>query len=804
MALSLLVVSLLGVPVTAEEAAGSAVLAVQQELTEELGHPPEPVAVLERLKQRLLQSYQAGQPQQALLLAEQTLTYAEQTLGPEHPQTLASLNNLAALYQDQDRYREAEPLLQRALAARSRVMGADHPTTRQSAADLAVLYSGQGRYAEAEPLLQQMVAADQQRLGPDHLSTLMSLNTLALLYRDQGRYEQAEPLLRRVLTGLEKRFGSRHPVTLQSVNDLAALYVAQGRYGEAVPLYVRLVTAQKQFLLLLAVLALACGTGAYYLYLYRHPLVSRLSAQPTALLALTPAELPQARRLLARSHRLRSVLASTGVQPAWLSNAMTLTTDDPATRCQALASRFGSPGRGPDADDPWLWRLPLGATFPLNLEQCLLYLPPADLAPDDLIARLHQRADTLEQVTLLISPNPVHQAELHRQAADPANLWVAPTPAQLTGLLLAADPPAVLADLIANQVPLIQVSPYQTGGGTNRESLFFGRRQQLAHILNREPANYLIVGSRQIGKSTLLKAMERRYRQQPQVRCHYLVLSDAELSRRLARLLDLPADTSLDGVVDSLSQPGSEFHLFLIDEADRFIRAERERDYATLQRLRALSEEGCCHFILSGFWDLYAAAVLDYQPLKNFGEMLLLGELEEDACKDLASQPMATMNLRYRSPELVERLVNATGQRANLISRACNEILKNLELSTRVIETETLERALDSEAIRADLEGWQIRDESDPSGNQLDRIIVYTTVEEGEFSQTELLQRLTDGGHPASPLQVERALQRLQLADVVRREKERYRYGVPLFRERWLRDGLREKRQRELAAIKID
>jgi tetratricopeptide (TPR) repeat protein len=721
LALILLAVSLLGVPATAPEADGGAVLAVQQQLAEELGRPPEPVAVVERLKQRLLQSYQAGQPQQALVLAEQTLAYAEQTLGPEHPQTLASLNNLAELYQDQDRYREAEPLLQRALAARSRIMGAGHPTTRQSAA------------------------------------------------------------------------------------DLATLYIAQGRYGEAAPLYLRTLTAQKQFLLLLAVLALACGTGAYYLYLYRHPLVSRLSAQPTALLALTPTELPQARKLLARSHRLRSVLTGAGVQPAWLSNAMTLTADDPAARCQALAWRFGRTGRGPDADDPWLWTLPLGETFPLNLEQCLLYLPPADLAPDDLIARLCQRADTLDQVTLLISPNPVHQFELHRQAADPANLWVAPTPAQLTGLLLAADPPAVLAGLIADQVPLIHVSPYQTSRGTNRESIFFGRRQQLAHILNREAANYLIVGSRQIGKSTLLKALERRYRQQPQVHCHYLVLSDAEPSRRLARSLDLPPDTGLDGVLDCLGQQGGERYLFLVDEVDRFIRAERGRDYATLRRFRALSEEGRCHFILAGFWDLYAAAALDYQsPLKNFGETLLLGELEEDACRALASQPMVTMNLRYRSPELVERLVNATGQRANLISSACNEILKNLDLSTRVIETEALEGALDSEAIQADLEGWQIRDDSDPTGNQLDRIIVYTTVEDGEFSQTELLRRLADCGHPASPPQVERALERLQLADVVRREKERYRYGVPLFRERLLRDGLREKRQRELAMIKTD
>ena len=40
-------------------------------------------------------------------------------LGQEHPDTLLSVNNLAALYDAQGRYGEAEPLFKRALEARS-------------------------------------------------------------------------------------------------------------------------------------------------------------------------------------------------------------------------------------------------------------------------------------------------------------------------------------------------------------------------------------------------------------------------------------------------------------------------------------------------------------------------------------------------------------------------------------------------------------------------------------------------------------------------------------------------------------
>ena len=77
---------------------------------------------------------------------------SERVLGPEHPDTLATVNNLASLYRSQGRYGEAEPLYRRALEASERVLGPEHPHTLGSVNNLAVLYRSQGRYGEAEPL----------------------------------------------------------------------------------------------------------------------------------------------------------------------------------------------------------------------------------------------------------------------------------------------------------------------------------------------------------------------------------------------------------------------------------------------------------------------------------------------------------------------------------------------------------------------------------------------------------------------------------------------------------------------------
>jgi CHAT domain-containing protein len=57
------------------------------------------------------------------------LATSEKVLGPDHPATLISVNNLAELYRTQGRYGEAEPLYRRALATNEKVLGPEHPAT---------------------------------------------------------------------------------------------------------------------------------------------------------------------------------------------------------------------------------------------------------------------------------------------------------------------------------------------------------------------------------------------------------------------------------------------------------------------------------------------------------------------------------------------------------------------------------------------------------------------------------------------------------------------------------------------------
>jgi tetratricopeptide (TPR) repeat protein len=177
--------------------------------------------------------------QQAEPLYQRSLAIFEKNLGKDHREVAPSLGNLAGLYYAQGKYREAEPLFQRSLAIYEKALGKDHPDVAQILNNLAELYRTQGKYSEAEPLYQRSLAIREKALGKDHPDIAQSLNTLAGLYGNQGKYDQAEPLSKRSLAIREKTLGKDHPDIAQSLNTLAGLYEDQGKYDQAEPLYQR-------------------------------------------------------------------------------------------------------------------------------------------------------------------------------------------------------------------------------------------------------------------------------------------------------------------------------------------------------------------------------------------------------------------------------------------------------------------------------------------------------------------------------------------------------------------------------------
>lgn len=113
----------------------------------------------------------------------------EQLLEPEHPDIAQSLNNLGELHHSQKKYREAEPLLERALAIREQKQGYEHLDTSQSLGNLAALYNAQEKFVEAEPLYHHALVIREQQLGLDHPDTIRVVRDYISLLQKIG-YEK--------------------------------------------------------------------------------------------------------------------------------------------------------------------------------------------------------------------------------------------------------------------------------------------------------------------------------------------------------------------------------------------------------------------------------------------------------------------------------------------------------------------------------------------------------------------------------------------------------------------------------------
>ena len=175
----------------------------------------------------------AGRLDEAIPLHEQTLEDSTRILGPHHPNTLTARNNLAYAYQEVRRLDEAIALYEQNLEDRTRILGPHHPNTLSSRNNLASAYWDAGRLDEAIPLFEQTLEDSTRILGPHHPSTLTSRHNLAITYLEAGRLDEAITLLEQTLKDFENLLGPNHPLTLTTQDNLASAYRAAGRAEEA-------------------------------------------------------------------------------------------------------------------------------------------------------------------------------------------------------------------------------------------------------------------------------------------------------------------------------------------------------------------------------------------------------------------------------------------------------------------------------------------------------------------------------------------------------------------------------------------
>ena len=179
----------------------------------------------------------AGRLDKAIALYEQTLGDSVRVLGSDHPDALTARNTLAGAYRAAGRLDEAIALYEQVFSGRRRVLGPDHRSTLTARDNLADTYWEAGRIDEAITLKEQILADAMRIMGPDSPGASAARLNLAATYRDAGRLDEAIIVHKQILDDVTRIMGLDHPDTFTARNQLASAYRDAGRLDEAIPLF---------------------------------------------------------------------------------------------------------------------------------------------------------------------------------------------------------------------------------------------------------------------------------------------------------------------------------------------------------------------------------------------------------------------------------------------------------------------------------------------------------------------------------------------------------------------------------------
>ena len=269
---------------------------------------------------------------------------------------------------------------------------------------------------------------------------------------------------------------------------------------------------------------------------------------------------------------------------------------------------------------------------------------------------------------------------------------------------------------VAETLPATVATPRPfVAGGWVRGERFYGRESQLAEILDGPRDALWVVGTRAVGKTSLLRQAEHLTAAAPERGYMPLVLDlegvedAAELEEDLAEaLLDAAPRLSAAGVEPGGVPSGDFFTslgrlrrllgarglrlLLLVDEAEELLRL-REREPAMLRKLRrALQSREGIRTVLAASRRLWALAEPDGETspfLHGFTPPVYLGALADSEARDLLRQARPDSDARAAFDDgTVERIREACGDHPFQLQALAARVLERGDPEAAVAELE--------------------------------------------------------------------------------------------------------------------
>lgn len=262
----------------------------------------------------------------------------------------------------------------------------------------------------------------------------------------------------------------------------------------------------------------------------------------------------------------------------------------------------------------------------------------------------------------------------------------------------AASPTRVMQDVLLDQIPLAQLSPYETSRLVTGNR-FFGRRAYLKKILQQPRVNFIIMGIRRIGKSSLLREVQRQLdlsdpveeKQQRRVYVDCSVFqSEDDFYHEIISQLS-PIDMKrFERQTQSQRFKSQMFHYlagqeggqitYLLDEVDGLLNGLGGHYELFEAMRRASAKNNDARFIVAGFRQLRQAAETLDSPLFHFGEIVTLKPLDGDEVREMVVEPLERLRIKLEGrDDIAQRIYRETAGQPNLVQYYCRTLLEQLK-----------------------------------------------------------------------------------------------------------------------------
>ncbi|MDR1279561.1 MAG: hypothetical protein LBK99_01910 [Opitutaceae bacterium] len=289
---------------------------------------------------------------------------------------------------------------------------------------------------------------------------------------------------------------------------------------------------------------------------------------------------------------------------------------------------------------------------------------------------------------------------------------------------LLGNPNRRLAHFFQITIPWTWANPFVPTTSFVPPEMFFGRREALASLTNYDEQRCFVFGGRQLGKSALLREVERRAHQPANEQ--YSIWIDllaagfgsrsepAEIWRTLEeRFKQLPsfadslsaieASSHLTGgrirkpadrpgagtrieeaVIHWLNTRSERRLLLLLDEGDRFLERDSAHDFAEARILKSIMDRTQRHFkvVFAGLHNVQRTTRQINHPLAHLGDPINIGAFtEQDEWMEAWSMlvvPLAGLGYHFETPDLPSRILSYCNFYPSMLQQFGSRLLMRL------------------------------------------------------------------------------------------------------------------------------